>query len=180
MKDNKQVANKGWIKKIVVATLSLSVLGGTGVVMAKIYEGKEAQKTKEVITQITQNQVQSEENKQEIRETITQINQNQGQLENNKQETVETITQATQNQVQPQESKMITAEKAKQIAFEAAGVKEEQVKYLKVNLEFEDDQYSSNGYVYEIEFIHGGLEYDFKIDSVNQRIIDVDIDSWND
>ena len=180
MKDNKQVANKGWIKKIVVATLSLSVLGGTGVVMAKIYEGKEAQKTKEIITQVTQNQPQLEDNKQEMRETIAQVTQNLAQSEDNKQETGETITQVTQNQVQPEESKLITTEEAKQIAFETAGVEEEQVKYLKVNLEFEDDQYSSNGYVYEIEFIHGGLEYDFKIDSLNQRIIDVDIDSWND
>lgn len=138
MKNNKQVANKGWIKKVAVATVSLSVLGATSIVMAKAYEGTEGQTTREK------------------------------------------ITQATQNQVQTQENKMITKEEAKQIAFEAAGVKEEQVKYLRVNLEFEDDQYTSNGYVYEIEFIHGGLEYEFKIDSVNQRIIDADIDAWND
>ncbi len=75
--------------------------------------------------------------------------------------------------------KLISSEEAKQVALSAAGIKESDVKYFKIKLDREDD-YRSVFYVYEVEFAHDGLEYEFDIDATNKRILKSDVDSWFD
>jgi uncharacterized membrane protein YkoI len=50
---------------------------------------------------------------------------------------------------------------------------------VKIKLDREDD-YRSVFYVYEVEFAHDGLEYEFDIDATNKRILKSDVDSWFD
>lgn len=56
--------------------------------------------------------------------------------------------------------------KAKEIALSHAGVKNEDVKYIKAKLDKE------NGiFIYEVEFVSGRYEYDYEINPVNGKII---------
>lgn len=81
-----------------------------------------------------------------------------------------------QNQAVSEGVKLITPEEAKATALAAAGIKPEEVKYVKVKLDREDD-YRPALYIYEIEFKHDGLEYEFEIDATDKRILDSDVDS---
>lgn len=92
----------------------------------------------------------------------------------------EAYVQVVQNQTQAAGVNVITKDEAKQIAFDTAGVKETDVKQLKVKLDTNDDYNGSNQYVYEVDFKHDGLEYEFEIDAVGKNIINTDIESWVD
>lgn len=78
--------------------------------------------------------------------------------------------QAEQNGI-----KLIGLEKAKETALKAAGADESKIKYYKIKLDREDD-YNPAIYVYEIEFLHDGLEYEFEINGENNEILKTDVE----
>lgn len=68
----------------------------------------------------------------------------------------------------------ITAEKAKEIALKHAGLKFEEVKFIKVELDKE------RGFtVYDVEFYKGNIEYDFEIDAKTGKVREFDKDIEN-
>ncbi|MDO5095240.1 MAG: PepSY domain-containing protein [Peptostreptococcaceae bacterium] len=68
-------------------------------------------------------------------------------------------------------AKLISASKAKKIALRHAGLRERDVTFVKVQLDYD------NGIqVYDVEFYHGNYEYDYEIDARSGRILDVDWD----
>ena len=74
---------------------------------------------------------------------------------------------------QPQ---VISVDKAKEIALKDAGLAASQVQFEKAKLEREDGRL-----VYEIEFfIRGQKEYDYEIDAYTGRILEKDVEDWDD
>lgn len=129
---------KNLVKRIVIGTLAISVLGGTGVVVAESFEAKQQAKVQEAYVQMAQNDTQA-----------AGVN-------------------------------LITKEEAKQIALDAAELQEADVKHLQVKLDTDDDGVGTNQYVYEVDFMHDELEYEFEIDGVEKTILYTDIESWID
>ena len=84
-----------------------------------------------------------------------------------------------QNQAINNGIKLISPEEAKQTALSAVGIKESEVKYFKIKLDQEDD-YRPALYVYEVEFVHDGLEYEFDIYAAKKKSLKSDVDSWFD
>lgn len=66
----------------------------------------------------------------------------------------------------------ITEETAKKIAFDDAKVTESAVQRLRIQKEYDDHRL-----VYEIDFIYGEYEYDYKIQASNGSILEYDKDS---
>ena len=91
----------------------------------------------------------------------------------------ETETRIVLNQAEKNGVKLISMEEAKDTALNAAGVNEKEIKYLKIKLDREDD-YNPAVYIYEVEFLHDGLEYEFEINGENKDILKSDVDSWLD
>ena len=65
----------------------------------------------------------------------------------------------------------IAEDAAKGIALAQAGFKAEDVTFKKVELDRDDGRL-----VYEIEFVNGGMEYEFDIDAANGKIVKFDVD----
>ncbi|MBE6824851.1 MAG: hypothetical protein E7513_05840 [Ruminococcaceae bacterium] len=65
----------------------------------------------------------------------------------------------------------ISEEKAKEIALTHASLKESEVKALFVELDFDDGVLR-----YEVDFKHGGYEYDYDIDAKSGTILSYDKD----
>ena len=65
----------------------------------------------------------------------------------------------------------ITEEAAKQIALEKAGMTTDQVRFTKAHLDNDDGRLE-----WEIEFVEGGMEYEFDIDAQTGNVFDTDID----
>lgn len=91
----------------------------------------------------------------------------------------EAETRIVLNQAEKNGVKLISMEEAKDTALNAAGVNEKEIKYLKIKLDREDD-YNPAVYIYEVEFLHDGLEYEFEINGENKDILKSDVDSWLD
>ncbi len=84
----------------------------------------------------------------------------------------DTNNQNTQNNSQTNSTATaISLDKAKQIAFEHAGVTEADINLTKAQNEMDDGKE-----VYEIEFYYNNQEYDYKIDANNGEIISYDRD----
>lgn len=82
-----------------------------------------------------------------------------------------------ENQAKKNGTKIISQDEAKQIAFTAAEVNEKDVRRLKTKLDKEDDK-RGVFYVYEVEFVHDGFEYEFDIDAESGEILETDVESW--
>ncbi len=65
-------------------------------------------------------------------------------------------------------SAKISADRAKEIAFQRAGIKAEDAKRLEVEYDYDDDWH---GYEYSVEFEAGGYEYDCEINAQNGAIL---------
>ena len=65
----------------------------------------------------------------------------------------------------------ITEDAAKQIALEKAGKTAEQVRFTKAHLDHDDGRLE-----WEIEFVEGGMEYEFDIDAHTAAVLEMDID----
>ena len=66
----------------------------------------------------------------------------------------------------------IDAAKAKEIALNDAGLKSNQVTFIKANLDYDDGRK-----IYEVEFYKGNTEYDYEIDAQTGKIISFDYDA---
>lgn len=68
-----------------------------------------------------------------------------------------------------QEQALITADEAKAAALNYAGLTEDKVTYVKVELDYDDGQAE-----YEIEFFAGKTEYDFTINAVTGAVLEME------
>ena len=73
------------------------------------------------------------------------------------------------------DNKYISVDRAKQIALEDAGLKEEDVKFT--TAKFEDDNGRKE---YDVEFYSGSLEYEYEIDAMTGEILDSDVENEDD
>ena len=63
----------------------------------------------------------------------------------------------------------INKAQAKQIALDHAGFTESEVRFTKVELDYDDGAYE-----YDIEFVAGNTEYDYTVNAANGKIVDFD------
>ena len=81
--------------------------------------------------------------------------------------------QNTQNAKSPQEIRSIVAE--------AISTPEQNINFIKIKPEYEDDYAMQNNgvplYIYEVEARANGLEYDVNVDAVTGKILKVEIDN---
>lgn len=64
---------------------------------------------------------------------------------------------------------IITADEAKAIALKHAGVTENEVRFIKAELDNDDGRYE-----YDIEFVANGMEYDYTVSATDGKILDYD------
>ena len=81
------------------------------------------------------------------------------------------VTQATEALTEKPADTKISEEKAKSIALEHAGFKESEVKFLHVELDYDDGVLR-----YEVDFRQGNVEYDYDIDANTGKILSYDKD----
>ncbi len=94
--------------------------------------------------------------------------QTQAQTDAARQESTSSGTNSTISMATTQEK--ITVEQAKEIALKHAGATEDEIKFFKSTLEFDDGKTE-----YEIEFYFNNVEYNYDIDAFTGEIISYEI-----
>lgn len=87
------------------------------------------------------------------------------------QASTDAVTQATEAVTEKPADSKISEEKAKSIALNHAGLKESEVKFLHVELDYDDGVLR-----YEVDFRQGNYEYDYDIDANTGKILSYDKD----
>ncbi len=86
--------------------------------------------------------------------------------------TPEAAAQIGEDAPEPAKEQPASVDRAKQIALEHAGLKEDEVKFT--TAKFEDDGGRKE---YDVEFYRGNLEYEYEIDAVTGRILDSEVET---
>ena len=148
-------AKRNFLKPLIIGALAVVVTGGVGAHAYDKYETSQRTKIQEAYSNVKMN-VGSQTNQ----------NNNDGNNNNNSQ-------QNTQNAKSQQEIRSIVAD--------AISVDEQNINFVKIKPEYEDDYAPQNNgvslYVYKVEARANGLEYDVVVDAVSGKVLKVEIDN---
>lgn len=98
-------------------------------------------------------------------------NQSDISAEKNTQQTNQTNNRSMESEKSVSQNGIITEDEAKEIALKDAGVAEDEVTGIRIQLEFDDGRWE-----YEIEFYVGTTEYEYKIEGESGKIIEKEMD----
>ena len=157
-----------FLKPLIIGALAVVVTGGVGAYAYDKYETAQRTKIQDAYSNIklnTGNQTNSNDNNNSGNNNSNNNNNNNNQNNN--------AQQNTQNVKSQQEIRSIVAD--------AISVPEQNINFVKIKPEYEDDYAVQNNgvplYIYEIEARANGLEYDLKVDAVSGKVLKVEIDN---
>ena len=174
--------NRNFLKPLIIGALAVVVTGGVGAYAYDKYETTQRAKIQEAYSNVKMN-VGNQTN-QNSNNGNNNNNNNNGDngLNSNSQNTdqssnVQNNNNSTQQNVQNAKSQ----QEIRSIVAQAISTPEQNINFVKVMPEYEDDYaYQNNGvplYVYDVEARANGLEYDVVVDAVSGKVLKVEIDN---
>ena len=174
---------RNFLKPLIIGALAVIVTGSVGAYAYDKYEEGQRAKIQEAYSnvkmnvgnQINQNSNNGNNNNNSNNgdNGSNSNSQNTDQSSNVQNNNNNSTQQNTQNAKSQQEIRSIVAQ--------AISTPEQNINFVKVMPEFEDDYaYQNNGaplYVYEVEARANGLEYDVVVDAVSGKVLKVEIDN---
>ena len=174
---------RNFLKPLIIGALAVVVTGGVGAYAYDKYEEGQRAKIQEAYSNVKMNVGnQSAQNNNNGNNNDNSNNRDNGlnsNLQNNNQPSNvqnnnnNNTQQNTQNAKSPQEIRSIVAE--------AISTPEQNINFIKIKPEYEDDYAMQNNgvplYIYEVEARANGLEYDVNVDAVSGKVLKVEIDN---
>ena len=173
---------RNFLKLLIIGALAVVVTGGVGAYAYDKYETAQRAKIQEAYSnvkmnvgnQTNQNNNGNNNNNSNNGDNGSNSNsQNTDQPSNVQNNNNNNTQQNTQNAKSPQEIRSIVAE--------AISTPEQNINFVKIKPEYEDDYAMQNNgvplYIYEVEARANGLEYDVVVDAVSGKVLKVEIDN---
>ena len=174
---------RNFLKPLIIGALAVVVTGGVGAYAYDKYETAQRAKIQEAYSNVKMN-VGNQTNQNNNGNNNNNSNNGDNGSNSNSQNTDQSSNvqnnnnnnstqQNTQNAKSQQEIRTIVAQ--------AISTPEQNINFVKVMPEYEDDYAVQNNgvplYVYDIEARANGLEYDLKVDAVSGKVLKVEIDN---
>lgn len=166
---------RSFLKPLIIGALAVVVTGGVGAYAYDKYEEGQRAKIQEAYSNVKMNVGnQTAQNNN----TANNNNSNNGSNSDNQSTNVQNNNNSnTQQNVQNAKSQ----QEIRSIVAQAISTPEQNINFVKVRPEYEDDYAPQNNgvplYVYEVEARANGLEYDVVIDAVSGKVLKVEIDN---
>ena len=166
---------RNFLKPLIIGALAVVVTGGVGAYAYDKYEEGQRAKIQEAYSNVKMNVGnQTAQNNN----TANNNNSNNGSNSDNQSTNVQNNNNSnTQQNVQNAKSQ----QEIRSIVAQAISTPEQNINFVKVRPEYEDDYAPQNNgvplYVYEVEARANGLEYDVVIDAVSGKVLKVEIDN---
>ena len=176
---------RNFLKPLIIGALAVIVTGSVGAYAYDKYEEGQRAKIQEAYSNVKMNvgNQSAQNNKNNNGNNNDNSNngdngsnsnsQNNNQSSNVQNNNNNSTQQNTQNAKSPQEIRSIVAE--------AISTPEQNINFVKIKPEYEDDYAMQNNgvplYIYEVEARANGLEYDVNVDAVTGKILKVEIDN---
>ena len=168
-------SKRSFLKPIIIGSLAVIVTGSVGAYAYDKYEEGQRAKIQEAYSNIKVNipPQQNSQNNNSDNSSNFNNSQNSNQSINAQNNNNNNAQQNVQNAKSPQEIRSIVAE--------AISTPEQNINFVKIKPEYEDDYAVQNNgvplYIYEVEARANGLEYDVNVDAVTGKILKVEIDN---
>ena len=168
-------SKRSFLKPLIIGSLAVIVTGSVGAYAYDKYEEGQRAKIQEAYSNVKMNVGnQTAQNNN----TANNNNSNNGSNSDNQSTNVQnTNNSTTQQNVQNAKSQ----QEIRSIVAQAISTPEQNINFVKVRPEYEDDYAPQNNgvplYVYEVEARANGLEYDVVIDAVSGKVLKVEIDN---
>ena len=166
---------RNFLKPLIIGALAVVVTGGVGAYAYDKYETSQRAKIQEAYSNVKMNVGnQTAQNNN----TANNNNSNNGSNSDNQSTNVQNNNNSnTQQNVQNAKSQ----QEIRSIVAQAISTPEQNINFVKVRPEYEDDYAPQNNgvplYVYEVEARANGLEYDVVVDAVSGKVLKVEIDN---
>ena len=168
-------SKRSFLKPLIIGSLAVIVTGNVGAYAYDKYEEGQRAKIQEAYSNVKMNVGnQTAQNNN----TANNNNSNNGSNSDNQSTNVQNNNNSnTQQNVQNAKSQ----QEIRSIVAQAISTPEQNINFVKVRPEYEDDYAPQNNgvplYVYEVEARANGLEYDVVIDAVSGKVLKVEIDN---
>lgn len=168
-------SKRSFLKPLIIGSLAVIVTGSVGAYAYDKYEEGQRAKIQEAYSNIKVNipPQQNSQNNNSDNSSNFNNSQNSNQSTNAQNNNNNNTQQNVQNAKSPQEIRSIVAE--------AISTPEQNINFVKIKPEYEDDYAVQNNgvplYIYEVEARANGLEYDVNVDAVTGKILKVEIDN---
>ena len=166
---------RNFLKPLIIGALAVVVTSGVGAYAYDKYEEGQRAKIQEAYSNVKMNVGnQTAQNNN----TTNNNNSNNGSNSDNQSTNIQNNNNSnTQQNVQNAKSQ----QEIRSIVAQAISTPEQNINFVKVRPEYEDDYAPQNNgvplYVYEVEARANGLEYDVVIDAVSGKVLKVEIDN---
>ena len=179
---------RNFLKLLIIGALAVIVTGSVGAYAYDKYEEGQRAKIQEAYSNVkmnvgnqsaqnnNNNNGNNNDNSNNGDNGLNSNSQNNNQpsnVQNNNNNNNNNTQQNTQNAKSPQEIRSIVAE--------AISTPEQNINFVKIKPEYEDDYAMQNNgvplYIYEVEARANGLEYDVVVDAVSGKVLKVEIDN---
>ena len=168
-------SKRSFLKPLIIGSLAVIVTGSVGAYAYDKYEEGQRAKIQEAYSNVKMNVGnQTAQNNN----TANNNNSNNGSNSDNQSTNVQNNNNSnTQQNVQNAKLQ----QEIRSIVAQAISTPEQNINFVKVRPEYEDDYAPQNNgvplYVYEVEARANGLEYDVVIDAVSGKVLKVEIDN---
>ena len=168
-------SKQSFLKPLIIGSLAVIVTGSVGAYAYDKYEEGQRAKIQEAYSNVKMNVGnQTAQNNN----TANNNNSNNGSNSDNQSTNVQNNNNSnTQQNVQNAKSQ----QEIRSIVARAISTPEQNINFVKVRPEYEDDYAPQNNgvplYVYEVEARANGLEYDVVVDAVSGKVLKVEIDN---
>ena len=168
-------SKRSFLKPLIIGSLAVIVTGSVGAYAYDKYEEGQRAKIQEAYSNVKMNVGnQTAQNNN----TADNNNSNNGSNSDNQSTNVQNNNNSnTQQNVQNAKLQ----QEIRSIVAQAISTPEQNINFVKVRPEYEDDYAPQNNgvplYVYEVEARANGLEYDVVIDAVSGKVLKVEIDN---
>lgn len=167
-------SKRSFLKPLIIGSLAVIVTGSVGAYAYDKYEEGQRAKIQEAYSNIKVNIPPQQNSQNNNSDNSSNFNNSQNSNQStNAQNNNNNTQQNVQNAKSPQEIRSIVAE--------AISTPEQNINFVKIKPEYEDDYAVQNNgvplYIYEVEARANGLEYDVNVDAVTGKILKVEIDN---
>lgn len=179
-KEQPKKTKRNFFKPLIIGALAVVVTGGVGAYAYDKYETAQRAKIQEAYSNVKMNvgnQAAQNNNGNNNNSNNGDNGSNTNSQNNNQSSNVQNSNNNTQQNVQNAK----TQQEIRSIVAQAISTPEQNINFVKVRSEYEDDYAPQNNgvplYVYEVEARANGLEYDVVVDAVSGKVLKVEIDN---
>ena len=177
-------SKRSFLKPLIIGSLAVIVTGSVGAYAYDKYEEGQRAKIQEAYSNVKMNVgQQTNQNNNNGNNNNNSNNGDNGSISNSQNDNQSSNVQNNNNNNNTQQNvqNAKSQQEIRSIVAQAISTPEQNINFVKVRPEYEDDYAPQNNgvplYVYEVEARANGLEYDVVIDAVSGKVLKVEIDN---